>query len=158
MSAPVTSPSRTPGRPWLRNDFVAGLLLLVLAAFVAVFGAPLKVGTAYRMGPGYVPQLLAWLIGGVGVLLCATSFRASAAPLARWSSWPIVLVLGAMVLFALTIERTGLLVASLLAVVVAGLAAPQSRWRGLLVLAASLATFACLLFPLALQLPLKVWP
>ena len=157
MTVPAAAPVRARSW-WLRNEFVAGILLLALAAFVAVFGQSLQVGTAYRMGPGYVPLLLAWLIAGIGVLLCATAFGRSAQPLSRWSGRPILLVLGAMVVFALTIERAGLLVASLLAVVLAGLAAPRPRWPGLIALAVSLAAFVCLLFPLALQLPLKVWP
>ena len=70
----------------------------------------------------------------------------------------MVLVLGAMVVFGLCVERTGLLIASALAVGLSALAAPSPRLREIILLAICLAGFACVLFPLALQLPLKVLP
>jgi hypothetical protein len=76
----------------------------------------------------------------------------------RWCAKPIVLVLGSLVVFALTIERTGLLISSVLAVGLAGLAAPQQRLRQTMLLAVCLAGFACVLFPFALQLPLRILP
>jgi hypothetical protein len=63
-----------------------------------------------------------------------------------------------MVVFGLTVERFGLLVAASLAVAIAAVAAPQPRWREIGLLAISLAAFACLLFAWALQLPLEVLP
>lgn len=136
----------------------AGLFLLVCAGLAWWFGQPLKVGTAYRMGPGYVPMLLAWLTGAFGVALCITGLLTRGAPLQAWRFKPMVFILGAMVVFGLCVERTGLLIASALAVGLSALAAPSPRLREIVLLAACMAGFACVLFPLALQLPLKVWP
>jgi hypothetical protein len=80
------------------------------------------------------------------------------ASLEAWSVRRLVLVLGSMVVFGLTVERFGLLVAASLAVAIAAVAAPQPRWREIGLLAISLAAFACLLFAWALQLPLEVLP
>ena len=44
------------------------------------------------------------------------------------------------------------------AYLMASLAASQARWRDAILLALCLAGGACLLFPLALQLPLRVFP
>lgn len=153
-------PSATPRRPLVRAeaDLAAGLFLLVCAVLAWWFGQPLKVGTAYRMGPGYVPMLLSWVMGGFGLLLCVLGLARRGPPLQRWRLTPMALVLGSLVVFALAIERTGLLVASLLAVVLAGLAAPRRTVRSVLLLAVALAAFACLLFPFALQLPLRILP
>ena len=141
-----------------QTDLAAGLFLLVCAGLSWWFGQPLKVGTAYRMGPGYVPVLLSWVMGGFGVALCALALLRSGPAMERWCTKPIVLVLGSLVVFALTIERTGLLIASVLAVALAGLAAPQQRLRQTILLAVCLAGFACVLFPFALQLPLRILP
>lgn len=139
-------------------DLAGGLFLLVCGVAAWWFGQSLKVGTAYRMGPGYVPMLLSWSIGAFGVLLCLTGILRKGPALEGWRLKPIVLVLGAMVLFALTIERAGLLVASALVVLLASAAGPNPRVREIAILAACLAGGVCALFPLALQLPLRVLP
>ncbi|HPU50064.1 MAG TPA: tripartite tricarboxylate transporter TctB family protein [Burkholderiaceae bacterium] len=161
---PVGNDSPAPASPPATGlvkgptDLAAGLFLLVCAVLGWWFGQPLKVGTAYRMGPGYVPILLSWVMGGFGVLLCTLAFLHRGAALEKWRAKPIVLVLGSLLVFAFTIERTGLLIASTLAVAMAGLASPQQRLRQTVLLAVCLAAFACVLFPLALQLPLRIFP
>jgi len=79
-------------------------------------------------------------------------------PLERWNLRRLVLVLGAMVVFGLTVERLGLFIASLLAVAIAAMAGDRARMREIGLLACCMAGFACLLFAFALQLPLRVLP
>lgn len=163
---PAAAPSPTAGAPGSSRqprvraeaDLAAGVFLLVCAGLAWWFGQPLKVGTAYRMGPGYVPILLSWVMGAFGLVLCLLGLLRRGPALANWRFKPMALVLGSLVVFALTIERTGLLIASLLAVALAGLAAPRRTLRSVLLLAVALAAFACLLFPFALQLPLRILP
>ncbi len=140
------------------TEVASGLFLLVCAVLAWWFGQGLKVGTAYRMGPGYVPMLLAWATGAFGAALLVTGLLTRGDRLEAWRFRSMVLVLGAMVVFGLTVERAGLLIASALAVSLSALAAPSPRLREVVLLAACLAGFACVLFPLALQLPLKVLP
>ncbi len=140
------------------NDLIAALFLLACAGCAWWFGKELMVGTAFRMGPGYVPRLLTWIILGFGLLLLVRAFVWPGPALERWPFRPIVLVLGSMLVFALTIERGGLLAASALTVALAALASPHNRWRGTLILALSLAGAACVLFPWLLQLPLRILP
>ena len=140
------------------TDLAAGLLLLLFAALGWWFGQNLKVGTAYRMGPGYAPMLLVWTLGAFGALLCVLGVTRKGAALERWRIRPLLFVLGAMVVFAFSIEKMGLLFSASVAVLLAGAAAPAPRYRELAVLAGALALGACALFPLALQLPLKVLP
>ncbi len=140
------------------NDLFAALFLLACAGSAWWFGKDLTVGTAFRMGAGYVPRMLTWITGAFGLLLLVRAFIWHGPALQRWPVRPILLVLGSMVCFALTIERGGLLLASALTVALAALASPQNRWRGALVLAVCLAVSACLLFPFLLQLPLRILP
>ena len=140
------------------QDFGAGLFLLICAAAVWYFGGELKPGTAFRMGPGYVPNLLAWIIGGFGIVLTVRGVMWPGQGVRGWPVNAMVLVLGSIVLFGLTIERLGLLVASLIVVLLSSIAAPEYRWRQSVVAALCLAAFACALFPFALQLPLRTLP
>ena len=140
------------------NDLIAALFLLACAGCAWWFGRELSVGTAFRMGPGYIPRLLTWIVFGFGLLLLARAFLLHGPDLAPWPLRPIVLVLGAMAAFALTVERGGLLIASGLVVGLAALASPQNRWRSVLGLSVGLAAAVCVLFPWLLQLPLRVLP
>jgi putative tricarboxylic transport membrane protein len=160
--APQTAPrpGKSDGRSGIGSgtDVAAGLLLILCGLLGAWLGQDLKVGTAYRMGPGYAPMLLSWILAGFGLLLAVLGLFRPGASLEAWSVRRLVLVLGSMVVFGLTVERFGLLVAASLAVAIAAVAAPQPRWREIGLLAISLAAFACLLFAWALQLPLEVLP
>ncbi len=158
--APAGMPPAAPVRRLIasQSDLAAGLFLVVCALLSWWFGQPLKVGTAYRMGPGYVPILLSWVIGAFGLALAVIGLIHKGPALEKWRVMPIVLLLGSLVAFALTIERTGLLISSALAVTLASLASPQPRLRQIALLAACLAGFACVLFPFALQLPLRILP
>ncbi len=140
------------------NDLIAALFLLACAGLAWWFGRGLSVGTAFRMGPGYIPRLLTWIILGFGLLLLLRAFVLHGPRLAPWPLRPLVLVLGGMLVFAFSVERAGLLIASLLVVGLAALASPQNRWRSVLALSVGLALAACALFPLLLQLPLRVLP
>ena len=158
MTDVVLDPSRRAGLLRAPNDLIAALFLLACAGCAWWFGRELSVGTAFRMGPGYLPRLLTWIMFGFGLLLLARAFLLHGPALAPWPLRPIVLVLGAMAVFALTVERGGLLIASGLVVGLGALASPQNRWRSVLGLSVGLAVAACLLFPWLLQLPLRVLP
>ncbi len=150
----------TPARqfPGSGTDIAAGLFLLVCGLLGSWLGQDLKVGTAYRMGPGYAPMLLSWILGGFGLVLAILGVLRAGTPLERWNLRRLVLVLGAMVVFGLTVERLGLFIASLLAVAIAAMAGDRARMREIGLLACCMAGFACLLFAFALQLPLRVLP
>src|SRR3954462_8414382 len=49
-------------RRWALQDLWAGLLLAAFGVAALIFGADLAMGTARRMGPGYLPYGLAWLL------------------------------------------------------------------------------------------------
>lgn len=140
------------------NELAGGIFLVVLGCLAWWFAQPLKIGTAFRMGPGYVPNLLSAIVVAFGACLCAVGLARRGPSLERWRSRPMLLVIGSMVVFSVTIERTGLLVASALVVLMAGVAAPSARLRQLVVLAVVLAGAACVLFPVVLQLPMRILP
>jgi len=157
---PEGPPPAGRGRPLIRSqaDFAAGLFLLGCAVFGGWFGQPLKVGTAFRMGPGYTPLMLSGILSLFGIALVVIGLIRKGPTLEAWRLKPILLIVGSLVVFAMTVERTGLFISSVLAVGMAGLAAPQQRFRDTALLAVGMAIAACLLFPLALQLPLRILP
>ena len=140
-----------------RADLWSGLLFAGLGAAVLIVGADYPQGVPSRIGPGYVPRLLGLLLLGLGCFLAVRS-RWTAETVDTSIAWrPLLLVLGALVLFALVFEATGLVPAILAAVAVANFAVPENRWTTAVGLGAILAAFAWALFVKALALPLPVW-
>src|ERR1700752_3068902 len=55
-------------RVMVRKNVLAGLMFIGIAALGLFLSRNYPVGTALRMGTGYVPRLLCWVLGGLGVL------------------------------------------------------------------------------------------
>ena len=121
-----------------RNDVLAGLLFMAVAAFGLWVSRDYPVGTALRMGTGYVPRLLCWVLLGLGALILVQGLRAAVRGRCARSrpAWrAVIAVTAALVLFALSIERLGLVVAIVLlvgigALATRALAAAGDRARG----------------------------
>jgi len=148
------------GMTRLRNpgNLFGGLALIALALFTFWQISDLEVGRAMRMGPGYFPRLLAILIGAMGVLLVAMSAFVPGPRLERWSLGRLGLVLGSIVVFAITIRPLGLVLSGAILIVLSTLAAPGTRWKETAIFGVALLVFVTLLFPIALSLPLAIWP
>ena len=56
---------------------LSGLLFIAIAAFGLWVSRNYPVGTALRMGTGYVPRLLCWLLLGLGVVVLVQGLRAA---------------------------------------------------------------------------------
>ena len=141
------------------QDLAFGIFLLAVAA-VGLYGSfDLAVGTTVRMGPGYVPRALSAIIGVMGLVLVVrglTGVRGER--LEGWAWTNVALILGGFVVFALTLERLGLVVAVASLVVVSSVAAPDRKWHEIAVFAVGAALFSALLFKTLLGIPLKLWP
>ena len=142
---------------WRSADLWSGLASLALGALALWAGADYAQGTAGRLGPGYVPRLLALLLVGIGVLLIARSTWRAESIEPGFGVRPVVLILGSVLVFAFMFSHFGLIPAILAAVGVANSAVSANSWRSALGVGVALAAFAWLLFVKALGLPLPVF-
>ena len=93
---------------FLSKDFLAGLMFIAFGLAALYFGRKLAMGTAVRMGPGYVPHMLAYIMMGLGFLITIVALVTAGEP-AEAPKWrPITLVTIGIVVFALLFERAGL--------------------------------------------------
>jgi putative tricarboxylic transport membrane protein len=155
---PTAKPS-----PWdilARADVLSGLLFIAIAAFGLWVSRNYPVGTALRMGTGYMPRLLCWILLGLGVIVLIQGLRQQAAPLrASPQAWRAVLsVTLSLVAFGLSIERLGLVLAILLLTGIGALATRSLRLVETAIAALALIALSWAIFIYGLGLTIPVWP
>ena len=146
-----------------RKNVLAGLLFIAVAALGLWISRNYPVGTALRMGTGYVPRLLCWillLLGGCVLLqgLRETQAQDNSEPGAV-SAWrPVLFVTASLVLFGLTIERLGLVIAIASMIGIGAIAARGLRPLETLLAALALVALSWAVFIFGLGLTIPVWP
>lgn len=139
-----------------RRDLVGGLALAVLGAAFAWGALDLPLGTARRMGPGYLPLVVAGIAILLGLLIAVSALgRAGRIPPIEWR--PFLGVLAGLAAFGIAVRPLGLLPAIVLAVLASATADARSRPLPALALALFLAGAAHLVFIVGLRLPLVPW-
>ena len=155
---PTAKPS-----PWhilARADVLSGLLFIAIAAFGLWASGNYPVGTALRMGTGYMPRLLCWLLLGLGVIVLLQGLRQHAEPLRTSAQgWRAVTsVTLSLVAFGLSIEGLGLVLAILLLTGIGALATRALRPVETAVAALALIVLSWSIFIFGLGLTIPVWP
>ena len=143
-----------------RADVLSGLLFVAIAVFGLWASRNYPVGTAFRMGTGYMPRLLCWLLLGLGVIVLVQGLRQQAVPLrSSPQAWRAVLsVTAALVAFGLSIELLGLVLAILLLTGLGALATRALRPVETAVAALGLIALSWSIFIFGLGLTIPVWP
>lgn len=150
------------------QDFAAGIFLIVFAA-IGFFGSlNLKFGELTGIGPGLFPRVMAILLASFGVLLIVSSLLSRGHLLERWSIRGPFFVLGAVVVFALTIRgfdfgplkfpALGLSIAGPLAVVISAFADHETKWTEVFLFAVGITAVCIGMFKYILKLPIPIAP
>ena len=147
------------------DDLVAGGIFVALGLAFAIGARGYELGTAFRMGPGYVPLVLGGLLAllgfaiiGVGVL----RWRATGEPLTGvphhgavpWRA--IALLTASIFVFGAGVDPLGLVPALLVTTFLAGLADKDNSVLAAAVIAAALTAGCVVIFVLLLQLRLPL--
>ncbi len=150
-----------PGAPVLmrRQDFLGGLLMIVVSVAAFWLASDLAIGTLGGMGPGMLPKSLSVLLAALGVALLVSSVRERAGEAVHVGSLrgPLFVV-AALVAFGLAVRPLGLVVAGPLAIVVSAFASDEVRWLETIVWGVLTTVFCVLLFKMALGLPIPLAP
>jgi hypothetical protein len=155
--------SRHPGvRVLTRKNVLAGLMFMGIAALGLWLSRHYPIGSALRMGTGYVPRLLCWMLLALGATVLLQGLReaepARALQPAFTQLWPILVVTGALVAFALSIEQLGLVLSILLLIGIGSLAAQGIKPWEVFATAIGLIMLTWAIFILGLGLTIPVWP
>jgi hypothetical protein len=136
-----------------RKRLLAGVFCILLGAFVSWRGYDYSIGTLSNIGAGFFPFMLGvtLVLCGIGISLQALRNLDSSITIAIR---PYLMIPGAIVVFALTISRFGVLPAVFLTTLVASFASGKSRIWETLVLAGVLVALVYVIFILILRIPL----
>ena len=140
------------------KDVASGVLLLVIAATGLWLNMDHNLGNPRRMGPGYMPMLTFWVLMGLGAIVLAIGLFNGPDRLDRWAWRELALVLAAMCVFAVLLERGGLILALSGAVLVGVFADRTHRPLGVLGLLVFLLALCWWVFIDQLDIRVSVWP
>lgn len=139
------------------KDVLAGLMFAVFGLLGLTMSAPFDFGSTARPGPGFFPIVLSVLLVliGLGVVAFASVRAEVAAP--HIVLRPLVMITLSVAVFALCVERFGLMPAVFLAAMIASFG--QSRYGTVtrLWVSAALTLASAVLFIGLLRLPIAPW-
>ncbi len=134
------------------------MLFLFFGGVAAWVARDYPMGSAVRMGPGYFPLVLGVLLALLGFANCVRGMGIKGGRIEGMRLRPLLLILGAVGIFAIAIESAGIVVSTVLTVALAAAASPESRPREVVFLAIVLLALAVGVFTYALGLPFKLMP
>ncbi len=139
-------------------DLAGGVLLAATGLFVALYAvAHYDIGSLRRMGPGFFPALLGAVLAVLGLMIAVPAWARSGHVVSiAWKEAATVLT--AILVFALGLERLGLVPVTMATVLIASIAAPDRRiiWR--LVLALTVTAISVVIFHFGLKMTIPLWP
>ena len=138
------------------KDFWSGAIFFGVGTAFAALGRHYPMGTTMRMGPGYFPTILGWLLALIGLGLIVRTLLKPGPAVGRLAYGKLALVTLANVLFALLLRRLGLFCALVLLVLVSAYASKRFRWPVALALAVGLAVGSSIIFVWMLGLPIPI--
>jgi len=146
----------------LRNpkDFWSGVMFAVIgfafAIIVKVYEYPM--GTASRMGPGYFPFVLGNALGVLGLVILLKSFLSDGERVSKLAWRPLLGILGAVVVFGLTVKLIGLALAIIVLVLISAFGGHEFKLKEQLTAGVVLSIGSIAVFVYGLKLPFPIWP
>ena len=148
------------------DDLVAGGIFVALGLAFAIGARGYELGTAFRMGPGYVPLVLGGVLALLGLAVIVEGvlrWRAAEGEAPTETShhgavpWrAIALLTAAVIVFGVGADPLGLVPALLVSTFLAGLADRDNSVLGSAVIAVGLTVACVLIFVMLLQLRLPL--
>lgn len=144
-----------------QRDFAAGLMFIAIGVGFAIGALNYTFGSSAKPGPGFFPFGLGSLLAvfGVMVLFKALTIESEDGdPIGSIAFKPLLVILGAIVLFGVTLPKFGLVIALPLLVIVSSIASEEFQWLPAIG-SSALLTFLCwLVFVKGLGLTIPMLP
>ncbi|HEX3575601.1 MAG TPA: tripartite tricarboxylate transporter TctB family protein [Rhodopila sp.] len=139
------------------GGFFAGLLFLAVGLGAVGIARGYAIGTALHMGPGYFPIVLGILLIVVGAVSVVNGLIITTETNGRVVLRPLLTICAAVLVFAVGIDRIGLVPSVFLSAFLASMAVPQPKILEAGLIAALLAVLSAGIFIYGLKLPFALF-
>jgi hypothetical protein len=139
------------------QDFAAGILFMLIGLAGVVFGGNLVYGTAVRMGPGFFPIWVSWIIVVLGVIVACRGLVFAGPRIEMPVFRPVFFIIASIVIFGLLINRIGLALTTVVLTILAAYARPKVELKETIIFAIVLGIAATLAFVYGLAQPVPAW-
>ena len=141
------------------KDVLAGLVFTCIGLAFAVLAVPYGLGSANELGPGAFPLGLGLTLISLGGFIAARGLIGGEEGSIGAFQWrPIVLVVGAVIVFGLTVRSLGLVPSTFLAAFMSALASRDTSLLTALLIGIGLTAVSVVVFVFALSLRLPLFP
>ena len=137
------------------TNAICGLSFIALGGFFIYQCLDLELGTAFRMGPGYFPLVLASILTLLGVIVLVQATRVEGEPMGPLALRGMLFILPAPVFFGLTVRGLGFVPSLFFTALIAAFASGRMKPLMALVLAVAITLFSVVVFSYALGLPFQ---
>jgi predicted MFS family arabinose efflux permease len=141
-------------RELLRSkDFWAGLMLIGIGAAAIIIARDYRFGNALRMGPGFFPTILGWVLIAFGIGIMILGIRGSEKIQETVSLRALILLPLSLVLFGELMDLAGFVPALVALVFVSAASGREFKFKEVVVLTVVLTVASTALFIWGLSLP-----
>lgn len=135
------------------RDFWSGLMFFLFGAVAVFVAREYPFGKALRMGPGYFPTLMGWILILFGIYIMGKGLRRSEKIQDNWSIRAMILLPIMIILFGVLMERAGFIPALALLAFGSAAASKEFHWGEVLLLTVVLTGLSLAVFIWGLGLP-----
>ncbi len=148
---------------FLKNkDLLAGIMFIAIGLIFVVGAYNYQMGTAARMGPGFFPRILGFIMAGLGFIIAGIGLKNQAQYAQSegigWTWKPVIILTAAVVLFGITLPTLGMIIAISLLTFISGVAAHDKNYRELAYITVIMCIFCAGVFIWGLKLQMKLFP
>ena len=135
------------------KDFWAGLVFAGTGAAAIFIARDYPFGTTLRMGPGYFPRVLGWILILFGIYVMVRGLRSNEKIQGNWSVRALIVLPLSMVLFGITMELAGFIPALAVLIFVSAASGREFKFKEVLLLTLFLGVLSIAMFIWGLGLP-----
>jgi len=140
------------------EDFWSGIMFLAFGLAAVIVSKDYPMGTAMRMGPGYFPTYLGYIMMGFGAIIAAGSFKIQGEGIPKWGFRGMILLTLALLIFGYMMDTVGFVGALIVLITLSSLAGAKFKFIEVLILNITLVIGSWLLFVYGLDLPFRMFP
>jgi hypothetical protein len=144
-----------------QKDFWSGLMFIVVGGAFAIGALNYSFGSSARPGPAYFPFGLGLLLAILGAMIlfeALTIETEDGEPIGKFAWRPLLIILGAVLLFGFMLPRAGMVISLPVLVLISAYASDEHTWVGTIINAAILTVMSWLVFIVGLKLTIPLWP